>query len=426
MPKDHELAQDYKLITSHIDSRPAMPRGQNAIARMGEAFAREQISFPQDRSRVILVAGTNGKGSVARCLDTLLRASGYRVGLFTSPHLVTMRERIRIDGRPVTESEFVELFVKVKPTADSLGLTHFEILTLMAAKSFFDPVNPLDWFIFEIGMGGLWDPTNAIPHSSCVITALGMDHQEFLGDTIEKIATQKFGIVGQGAIVAHAPFPNRAVAEQAKRLSLDLPSRWVECIPHELRVMEGPEFQLHCADGVGVLGLPGPRGAANSALAVTLLGELGFSRAKLLAHLHKVQWPGRMQRIETNISRAQVYLSGDHNLQGMESLIELLQYYPRRRILALVGIAATKNSQGMLEQLLRVPDLELFLTSPPFKSRPLESYGEFLQKAKGSRQDPWEAFQSVAKEAKAGDLVLVTGSLYLIGDILARLGLEAH
>lgn len=415
---------EYSEVCRAIDARPEMPKGAPALARMRAAFHDVGIHFPADTTRVIAVAGTNGKGSVARMLDTLLRARGERVGLYTSPHLVTMRERIRLAGEPVSETEFVALYKRVLPTVGKLQLTHFETLTLMAAAAYFMEKAPVDRAVFEAGMGGRWDPTNAIPHGACAITALGLDHQKFLGDTIEAIASEKFGIVSENSIVVHAAFPNANVGELARERAGATKSRWRGAVPVGLRVDTGPKFFVSTPWGETELSLPGQRSAENAAVALTLIDALGFDPRPLLPALARVEWPGRMQKLEgkgARLSRAPIYFSGDHNPQGVASLVELLTHYPRRNLHILVGIANTKDGDAMLAALAGISDARLYLTSPSYKRRSLSTYGESIRaRAAGAWDDAWIALREVGKLAAAEDMIVVTGSLYLVGELLDR------
>ena len=149
------------------------------------------------KEKIILIAGTNGKGTTAKTLQTLLTENGKYVGLFTSPHLISICERIQIDGKPISKDLFVKCFHQVFELYKKWNLGYAQVLTLMAAYIFFkgDLLPPVEYAIFEVGMGGKWDPTNVIPHRISIITQIGYDHQDILGSTLEEIAEQKLGIV---------------------------------------------------------------------------------------------------------------------------------------------------------------------------------------------------------------------------------------
>ena len=272
-----------------------------------------------------MVAGTNGKGSVCATLEALLLGAGERIGLYTSPHLVETTERFRIAGNEITPELFVRAWEAVSRSCQEIRLTHFEALTLMAAWLFFagEAVPPVDRAILEVGLGGTWDATNAIPHSFCIITRLGLDHQNLLGSSLGEIAANKFGIVTPGSRVVHFPLP-----PEARQLSMEVQestsSRWIEAssdgyslhsVPAS-SLSEGPAWLLQAA-GPKIhefpLSLPGARGFENTIVALKAFQELGYDPGRGLPVLSRVSWPGRMQRIAYPGSPCPVYLSGDHN-----------------------------------------------------------------------------------------------------------------
>jgi dihydrofolate synthase/folylpolyglutamate synthase len=219
--------------------------------------------------------------------------------------------------------------------------------------------------------------------------------------------------------VAHAPLDPQleGLARETRERTR---SRWTEAARFDLDASPGdpPSFKLHTRWGSQELALPGLRGAENSALALTAFELFGGACTKHLPALGRVRWPGRMQRIAWAGAPCPVYASGDHNPQGVESLVELLGRYPRRGLLVLAGIGVDKSADEMLERLSRVPGSRLFLTETPFKGRKLATYGPWLDRAQGAWEDPVRALQEVARQAGKDDLILVTGSLYLVGAIL--------
>lgn len=406
----------YRDCVKEIEARGIMPDTAPSLEPMKKALARilkpEQI-FPD---RVIVVAGTNGKGSVCATLEALLLHAGQRVGLYTSPHLRETTERIRIQGVDLTQDEFVLAYEAVVQATQGIRLSHFEVLTLMAAWSFFSK-NPVEWAIFEVGLGGTWDATNAIPHTYSIITTLGYDHQNLLGSTIEEIASNKFGIVTQAGQVIHSPLPPETLA-LAKKIQNQTDSKWRECAPFDWTVepsSDGPIFFLQTAWGKNRLNIPGKRAALNSATALTAFEALGFSPSEHLTALSQVRWPGRMEKISYSASPCPIYLSGDHNPQGVQSLLELLEFYPRRHLHILVGVGKDKDAEGILKPLFELPHTSITLTETPFRGRSVSTYGEWLKQAQGAYSDAGEAFQHVLKQAQSGDMILITGSLYLVG-----------
>ena len=410
---------DYKNTVRELESRGIMPDGPPSLDKTHEGLRRILPENKINPESVIVVAGTNGKGSVCASLEALLLSTGKRIGLYTSPHLVETTERIRVNGIDVSQNLFCEAYAEIKSKTCDLKLTHFEVLTLMAAWIFFSGVkaNPVDYAIFEVGLGGTWDATNAIPHQHCIITSLGYDHQNLLGKTIQEIAQNKFGIVHNGAIVTHATLPQEVI-HLAQQVRSATHSYWKESISYDFEVIPSraePQFLLHCAWGSTSLNLPGARGAQNSALALTAFERLGFSPREHLGALSQVRWPGRMEKITLHGARCPVFISGDHNPQGVQSLLQILPHYSRKHLHVLVGIAKDKDFHEILSILSSIPDSSLYLTETPFKGLPLANYGSWLTKAKAASQNPEEAFKRILEFASPDDMILVTGSLYLVG-----------
>ncbi len=393
-----------------------MPAGQPSLEPIGRALARTGILRRIDPARNVIVAGTNGKGTVAATLSALLHSAGARVGLYTSPHLVSTLERFRLAEADVLESAFVATYERLREAIRVESLTHFEALTLMAAHLFFsgEELPPVEWAIWEVGMGGLFDATNASPHSTCAMTQLGLDHTEFLGRTLTEVATQKFGVIGRGARVVFSPM-DPCLADLRTQFASLTGCRWIPAKPVDFI---GPE-RISTAWGPAPLALAGRRAAENTATALTLLETLGFEPRTALPALARVRWPGRFHRWTAPGFRCPVYLSGDHNVSGVESLLEILSRHDRDSTHFVVGIGRDKDAEAMLDHLSAVSDSRLYLTETPFKGLPVESYPpRFLGLAKAVETDPLRALEAARAAARPGDLVVVTGSLYLVGLVL--------
>ncbi|HEX4925808.1 MAG TPA: hypothetical protein VFV50_17065, partial [Bdellovibrionales bacterium] len=322
----------YEEIIQNLEGRGIMPKTAPALEPTRRALATCGLNewpffrdFKNDPFKVVIVAGTNGKGSVCATLEALLTAAGERVGLYTSPHLQDTTERIRIGGADVSREHFSDAFFKVSEKLGDVQLTHFEMITVMAVWLFAsgETLPPVDRIILEVGLGGLWDATNAVPHGACVITPLGMDHQNFLGPTIVDIAKNKFAVVpqerelGRPALVVHAKLPPETL-ELARQVQSATRSRWIESKSGQLHVeatASEPRFILDSPWGAARLSLPGPRGASNAMTALTMFEALGFDPSRYLYALTQVRWPGRMEKISE--APCPVYLSGDHNEQGV-------------------------------------------------------------------------------------------------------------
>ncbi len=409
----------YEEVVSRLEALGIMPTTLPSLAPMTRALQRCGYLDGVDPRRNIIIAGTNGKGSVAATLSALLRSAGQSVGLYTSPHLCTTRERIRVNGENVSETLFVEAYEAVLSSINDERLTHFEALTLMAAAIFYSgKFGPApDWVIWEVGLGGTFDATNAIPHHYCAITKLGLDHENLLGSSLELIARQKFGVIGKGAEVVYSPMPEsltglRLETEQATGC------RWWAASAARL-VGAG---RLATEWGETALALCGQRAAENSATALTLFEVLGFAPAQHLGALAQVDWPGRFSRVRLPGFLAPVFLSGDHNVQGIESLLEILGTLTWRSLHLVVGVCADKNSGVMFELLKTLPRLVLHLTETPVRTLPLTQVPRHVRAAAGfSDKDVFRVLAAIQGEASAADLVVVTGSLYLVGSVLQSL-----
>jgi dihydrofolate synthase/folylpolyglutamate synthase len=363
-----------------------------------------------DGRRTVIVAGTNGKGSTCAALEAMLLAAGERTLLYTSPHLVDYTERFRIDGVDISREDFAAAHEAVLAGIGDLTLTQFEVLTLMAAwLAMRDPARRL---LLEVGLGGTWDATNAIPHAICGIARLGLDHQNLLGPTIADIARNKFGIVTDRCTVAHLPLPDEARAV-AREVQASTRTAWREARVWPWRV-QWPNWFLDTDWGPLQNALAGPRGAENASLAMALLEACGADVARGVTGLSRARWPARMER--RSLGGREVYLSGDHNPQGAQSLVELLQFMPRRHLHLLVGIGRDKDVEAMLECFATLHDVSIYLTETPVRGRSLGEYGRWAERASGAWSDPREALRAVLARAVADDAVVITGSLYLVGE----------
>jgi dihydrofolate synthase/folylpolyglutamate synthase len=407
---EHTLAWLYRL-----EAR----RGVDlTLARVRDAAAA--LGHPERAAPIVHVAGTNGKGSTATMLAAMLRAGGRRVGLFTSPHLVSFRERIVVDGEPVTEDEVVEGVAHVRRTVgDGAGLTCFEMTTLLAWHVL--AARRVDVAVLEVGLGGRLDATNVATPRVAVITNVGLDHEAYLGHDLASIAAEKAGIVKPGVpVVSGAVGVARAViAARARALGspLDEAGRTFTLAPggdgrlayrSPLRTIEGLE-----------LALAGSHQRANAALAIRALElapGLTPEPAAVRAGLAAVRLPGRLQVVR----RAPlVLLDGAHNPAGMDALVhEVRCLAAGRRVRVLFGVMRDKQWQGMLGSLRSLAD-ELVLTRPrqPRSAEPSELAAAAALPVR-IRPDPAAAYRELVEASGADDVVLVTGSLFLIGDVL--------
>jgi dihydrofolate synthase/folylpolyglutamate synthase len=369
------------------------------------------LGNPEQAYRVIHVAGTNGKGSTSAMIAAGLRAAGVRTGLFTSPHLVEPTERIQIDGIPVSQAQFSRAFDVVHQAAGTLDLdahpSYFETVAAMAFWLFHEL--KVQTAVIEVGLGGRLDATNIVHPALTVITPIDMDHQIFLGDTIESIAAEKAGILKSGVPAVFArQRPDAQAVLDAKAAELAIPVK--RASDFEIRDLEidarGSRFSgIECP-------LAGEHQVDNAVTAALALEALGVS-AKGIA---ETSWPGRLEHISPN---PDILLDGAHNPAGVRALIRYLElFYPDRKRWIIFGAMRDKAVAEMGAILFPLAD-ELILTAADSpRSMPPE---ELAALAPRGRAVPniVEALKLVASEASADDMIVITGSLFLVGEARA-------
>ncbi|MEO5579340.1 MAG: folylpolyglutamate synthase/dihydrofolate synthase family protein, partial [Gemmatimonadaceae bacterium] len=326
------------------------------------------LGNPHDQIRTFHVAGTNGKGSVVATLYTLLRAKGLRVGRYTSPHLIDFRERIVVDDVEIGEQEVVDFLVRWLPDTERLGATFFEITTAMAFAHFAKA--KVDVAIIEAGLGGRLDASNVITPLVAAVTSIGVDHTEFLGDTIPSIAGEKAGIFKAGVPAVFGPMSAEArdtllSTAAAVGAAPVIQSSDLFAPTNVMVAPTGTDFDI-AFDGAGARlrsGLVGAEQAVNSCIALTILGAAGreyeTSLAEAAVTLPSVHLPGRFQQVGKFI------LDVAHNPDSMAALVRTLQAVdPPRPLVAILGILNDKNWRAMMHILAEVADL-IILTDPP-------------------------------------------------------------
>lgn len=372
---------------------------------------------PQDRLRFIHVAGTNGKGSTCAMLESIYRAAGLRVGLFTSPHLVSFRERIQINRQLIPEIEVVRLVEELQPWLKQFPAGHhptfFEVVTVMALKFFAE--QKCDLVIWETGLGGRLDATNIVAPLASVITNIALDHQQWLGDTVEKIAAEKAGIIKPGVPVTITADQPEAVAVM-ERTAREKNS--------PLQVVTAEQ-----AANTPSLSLLGEHQRLNAALAVAAVGvlqnKIPVSDADIHHGLSGVDWPGRLQLI-TRPSGRKILLDGAHNVAGAKALREtLVKSFPATRLSLVLGVLQDKDWRQIGEIL--APLAVRIFTVPVASERTADA--QELAAACHIANPTAEVVACdslhVALDRSAGDeFGLVAGSLYLVGETLEIFGLS--
>ena len=389
----------------------------NLLARLGN---------PHQKLRAIHVAGTNGKGSTAAMLSAILVQAGMQVGLYTSPHLVRFNERFRLNEQDVDDRLIMDVFRRVREVVDEREPpTFFEMTTAMALSLF--AAREVDWSILEVGMGGRLDATNVIQPQITIINNVALDHQEFLGFTLGRIAREKAGIIKKGVpVITAAKQPVALAVIKERCLALDAPCYR---IGQQIKVRSQGKYRFSYRGltwRLEKLPLPlvGRHQLLNAATALGALevleqlGHLHPTAAQVEEGLSKTRWPGRLEWFS---KRPPVLLDGAHNNAGIIALRKALQQeYTYKRLIIVLGIMADKDLRGMLHKLAPLAD-HIILTRPKYE-RAAEP--ETLGAMAGKFADRIELIRSVPLAlrramtlATAEDLVVVTGSLYFIGEV---------
>lgn len=394
-----------------LNFRSGLDRMEKAVSLLG----RPDKAYP-----ILHVTGTNGKGSTIAFLRQLLMAHGKKVGTFTSPHMISIHDRICIGDQPISDEDFTRIGQEVQQMEQTLlqtqdQLSYFEIICLMALLYFKEQA--VDVVLLEVGIGGLLDTTNVVTGEIAVITSVGLDHQETLGGTIAEIAQQKAGIFKKGKKAVVGPLPAEATAvcqDRAEQLDVDL-----YAFQNDFGLEQDRFWNENVELVLPSLGLKGDYQRENAAVALEafflymegLDQEVDMEQVKHA--LQETRWPGRLE-----LFGDQVYLDGAHNPNAMLRLIEFANSLAGKRVKILFGALKRKDYSGMLQTLQAgLPEAELILTT--------FHYGEVV--AQGDRQDlPYVAdYKAYIKEfmdqSPSDEVLFVTGSLYFIAEVRAFL-----
>jgi dihydrofolate synthase/folylpolyglutamate synthase len=379
-----------------------------------------ELGNPETAYRVVHVAGTNGKGSTCAMIDAGLQAAGIRTGLFTSPHLVEPTERIQIGGIPVSEADFTQAFNTVHRAAESLDLdchpTYFETVAAMGFLLFRE--KGVHMAVVEVGLGGRLDATNVVHPALCVITPIDFDHEVYLGNTIESIAGEKAGILKPRVPAVFAKQRPEAAAvldARASQLGIAVRQAADACIRNLDIDARGSRFEIDVVGPV-VCPLAGEHQVDNAVTAALALDALGVSPEGIA----EAQWPGRLEHISPN---PDVILDGAHNPAGARALARYLErFYAHRKRWIVYGAMRDKSIEEIAGILFPWAD-ELIFTAPdsPRALRP-EALIEMADGLAGrcrATLNIGAALDLIQKEASADDVIIITGSLFLVGEARA-------
>src|ERR1700728_1053826 len=412
---------------------PVQKFGLENIKILAEALGSPHLAVPCAH-----ISGTNGKGSTAAMLESILRAAGLRTGLYTSPHLEVINERIRINGENISDQPFADVWTRVSAAIESLMAsgelaahpTFFECVTAMAFVVFADL--KVDFAIYETGMGGRFDATNIVAPKVAIITPIDFDHENYLGHSIEEIAGEKAGIIKASVPVVSSverPEARAVIATRCAEVNaalLEVSSAWQV---RNLKVSNG----LYSAEATFAQtsnkinlapGLPGRFQIQNALAAATagiLLAGQGFKVGDeaIARGIATVRWPGRLERIS---QRPDVYVDGTHNPAGARELLSFWkENFDGRRIFLVYGAMRDKAVDEIASLLFARAEAVIFTTSrqPRAISAPLlsEIAGHFAKQS-FMVSDPAQAIDRALELAAPDDAIFVTGSLYLVGEVL--------
>ena len=431
----------YQEAAAYINNIPKFTKEKSApnLGRLLELFGHPEQSF-----RYIHVAGTNGKGSVCAYIDSILRCGGLKTGMFTSPHLVEMTERIRVDGRQISREDFAALFEEVKAAVDegmAQGYPHptfFEWLYLMAMIWF--SRQGVAYGVIETGLGGRLDATNIITHpAASVITSISLDHTAILGDTIEQIAAEKAGIIKEGTPLicdGTDAVALQVIKKKAKERGV-VPEVFDFSMVSNLMIAGNQiDFKLDTGSGDGLraihLNTRGVYQIANSSLAFMTVKKLaesdaavaGISEDEISQGLALMHWPGRLEEV-----LPQVYVDGAHNVGGAQMLAEsVMTSFSSRPVWIVFAVANDKDYAEMAHVLGQLPNLQgVFVTMIDGERSlsPLRVAGAFHKYFDGSVRvaaDVPSAIRTCREKMDDRGVMICTGSLYLVGMIKESLG----
>lgn len=402
------------------------------LARMNRLLAG--VGNPHKKLRAVHIAGTKGKGSTATMLASMIANSGHKVGLYTSPHLLDIRERVQINGEMISEADMTRLMARIAPVVKNLAKdepTFFEIMTTLGFMYFAEQEVTLA--VIETGLGGRLDSTNVLKPEVCAITSISYDHVGQLGDTLAKIAEEKAGIFKPGVPAVTVPQPEevrKVLVEAAARVGapLYITGRDIEfSYRFESSRMSGPQTRVSLTSGTSrfehlAVPLPGDHQAVNCGLALSIMAILrdrGFQidDQKAIEGLAKAKLPGRMETIHEN---PRILVDGAHNAASVEALMRAIgQNIPYDSMVVIFGARSDKDIGGMLKHIRLGADKVIFTCAgSPRAADPAElaaDYAEQCGKMAQVAETLEEALDIAEQAVTREDLICITGSFYLVG-----------
>ena len=416
---NYQEALEYIHGISWTFCKPGLERISTLCKALGD---------PQKKLKFIHIAGTNGKGSTSAMLESVLRESGYKTGLFTSPYIRTFNERMRVDGENISDGELAEITEYVRPFADDMTdkPTEFELISAIAFEYF--SRNNCDVVVLEAGMGGRLDSTNVIDSALLsIITGIALDHTAFLGDTVEKIAAEKAGIIKCGCPVLFGgedEAAERVIRDRAAEMNAPFSRVDRSSLVLHSGTLDGTifDFDKYKNMQIRMLGSYQPRNAATVLSAIDILKERGFCipDSAISRGLEKTRWQARFEVISKD---PLVIFDGAHNPEGIAAAVESIRlYFGEERVYVLTGVLRDKDYNIIASDISKVASRAFTLTPDNPRALSAEEYAEVL-KEKGVEATPYHdierALRAARETAKRDGVPLICmGSLYLYSSII--------
>ena len=432
---NYSQAEEYLDSFVNYEQIPGISYAQPGYSLKHVEELLSRMHNPQLAARTIHIAGTKGKGSVAAMIAQVLSSSGYKTGLYTSPHLHNLRERIDVDGSLISEAEFAATMAEIKPFIESIRqdiafrqLTYFEALTALAFAYF--KKKQVDFQVLEVGLGGRLDATNVARPVVCIITPISLDHTQILGNSLGEIAREKAGIIKSGCWVVISPQPEEAASvitaicheKDAKVVQVGKDITWHKIggnLHHQSLMVEGRTSKYQVS--IPLLGDFQLENAAAAVAALEILVSAGFaiSTADIAQGLARVKWPGRFHILQQNPT---VLVDGAHNVASMRRLVSNIKaYFSYKRSFLVFGTSCDKDIPGIVNELVPLSPQVIVTRTAHSRAAPLSTLAaEFSKRGiePETRETVSEAISRALSLADKTDIICVTGSLFVAGEAL--------
>jgi dihydrofolate synthase/folylpolyglutamate synthase len=432
---NYNQAEDYLNTFTNYEQIPGITYASSDYSLRHVEELLDRMGNPQSAASTIHIAGTKGKGSVAAMIAQVLSDSGYKTGLYTSPHLHTLRERISVDGNLISEAEFAATIDEVKPFIESMNqdaalrrLTYFEALTALTFAYF--KKKQVDVQVLEVGLGGRLDATNVAKPVVCIITPISLDHTQILGNNLEEIAREKAGIIKPGCWVVLSPQSVEAASvisdicrdKEARVVQVGKDISWQKIdgdLHHQLLAIEGRTRKYQVS--IPLLADFQLENTATAVAAMEILASSGFaiSAADIAQGLARVKWPGRFHILQEHPT---VLVDGAHNVASMKGLVNnIREYFPHKRIFLVFGTSCDKDIPGIINELVALSPQVIVTQTEHSRAAALSTLAAEFNK-RGIEPEikvtVTEAISRALYIADRRDIVCVTGSLFVVAEAL--------